>query len=201
MLSYFDGAFLLGAYVCEPSMTTTPTWSWALTKYNAAINVESSHLHTASDMIQTTHHMRARQYMRPFVILNNHLFHNIGHSCIATAIEVHFTVIPCSVKIHFCAVILHLTVLYSKKGWGVLTHNAAETAKCERFFMQIWFAKYTTEVNVTFISLFDSFNVRKVQAENWFASLNVSWQVCEKYHYLYEKIEEAELQNSIQPSV
>ena len=102
-----------------------------MTKYNAAINVESSHLHTASDMIQTPHHMRARQYMRPFVILNNHLFHNIGHSCIATAIEVYFTVIPFSVKIHFCAVILHLTVKKKKKGWGVLTRNAAETAKCE----------------------------------------------------------------------
>ena len=31
--------------------------------------------------------------------------------------------------------------------------------------------------------------------------LNLSWQECEKYHYLYEKIEEAELQNSIQRSV
>ena len=110
--------------------------------------------------------MRARQYMRPFVILNNHLFHNIGHSCIVTAIEVYFTVIPFSVKIDFCTVMLHLTVLYSKKGWGILIHNAKETAKCERFFMQNWFAKYTTEVNVTFVSLFDSFKVQKFQAEN-----------------------------------
>ena len=82
-----------------------------------------------------------------------------------------------------------------------MIHIAAETAKCERFSMQNWFAKYTTEVNVTFISLFDNFKVQKFQAENWFASLNVSWQVCEKYHYLYEKIEEAELQNSTQRSV
>ena len=41
----------------------------------------------------------------------------------------------------------------------------------------------------------------KVSAENWFASLSVSWQECEKYHYLYVKIEEVELQNSIQRTV
>ena len=32
--------------------------------------------------------------------------------------------------------------------------------------MQIWFAKYTTEVNVTFSSLFDSVKVQNFQAEN-----------------------------------
>ena len=41
----------------------------------------------------------------------------------------------------------------------------------------------------------------KVSAENWFASLSVSWQESEKYHYLYVKIEEVELQNSIQRTV
>ena len=104
--------------------------------------------------------------MQPFVILNNHLFHSIVHSCIVTAIEIYFTVIFFSAKIDFCAVMLHSTVLYSKKGWGVVIHIAAETAKCERFSMQNWFAKYTTEVNVTFISLFDNFKVQKFQAEN-----------------------------------
>lgn len=44
--------------------------------------------------------------MRPFVILNNHLFHNIGHSYVVTEIEAYFTVIPFSVRTDFCAVML-----------------------------------------------------------------------------------------------
>ena len=44
--------------------------------------------------------------MRLFVILNNHLFHDIGHSYVVTEIEAYFTVIPFSVRIDFCAVML-----------------------------------------------------------------------------------------------